>query len=120
MLKPTTFLAVLLVLAALTLPIARATAQQPVVTESNLTEMIKNAKTPAEHEAIAAFYDREAAANEERAKIHRNDANIYAKPGMTLHCNNLARDFRRAAKEDKALAAAHREMAKKAAEQKGR
>jgi hypothetical protein len=117
--KVTTLFLGFVLLAAAMLPATWAIAQQPLVTASNLTEMIKNAKTPAEHEAIAAFYDKEAAANEEMAKIHRDDANIYAKPGMTLHCNNLARDFRRAAKEDKALAAAHREMAKKAAENTG-
>ena len=117
--KVATLLAGFVLLGAAVLPANWAIAQQPVVTASNLTEMIKKAKTPADHEAIAAFYEREAATNEEMAKIHRNSANIYAKPGMTAHCNNLARDLRRAAAQDKALAAEHRAMAKTAAEKTG-
>ncbi len=109
----------LLLIAATTLPTVRASARQQVVTDDNLKQMTAKAKTQADHEAIAAYYDREAAANEEKATIHRDMANIYAKPGMTAHCNNLAKDFRRAADEDKALAAEHRAMARRASGQTG-
>jgi hypothetical protein len=54
----------LLLLAAATLFTIRATAQQTVVTDDNLNQMIAHAKTPADHEAIAAYYDTEAAEND--------------------------------------------------------
>jgi hypothetical protein len=116
----TTLLAAGLVLIAVTtVPALLAGAQPQVVTDQNLKQMITNAKTPADHEAIAAYYDKEAQVNEAKAALHRGMANIYAKPGMTAHCNNLAKDFRRAANEDKALAAEQRAMAEKAGGQTG-
>jgi hypothetical protein len=112
--RVTMLLAAGLVLIAVTIVSApRAGAQSQVVTDQNLKQMITNAKTPADHEAIAAYYDKEAQANEAKAHLHRDMANIYAKPGMTAHCNNLAKDFHRAAEEDKALAADQRAMAAK-------
>jgi hypothetical protein len=60
--RVTTFFAAgLMLLAAVTLPTIRAAAQSEVVTRANLDETIVNAKTPADHEAIAAFYEQEAA-----------------------------------------------------------
>ena len=54
--------AMLLALAVATLPTVRVGAQQPTaVTDDNLDQMVANAKTPADHEAIAAFYEQEAA-----------------------------------------------------------
>ena len=54
--RVTIFLALILVLfAAGTLPTIRAGAQQAVVTDDNLDQMIASAKTPAEHEAIAVL-----------------------------------------------------------------
>ena len=103
----------LILLAVTALPIIRANAQQSVVTNDNLNQMIAKAKTPADHEAIAAYYDREAQGNEAKAILHRDSANIYAKPGMTAHCNNLSKELHRAAEEDRALAAEHRAMAQK-------
>ncbi|SRR6266849_2511672 len=114
----------LVLLAAVSLPIVRAGAQQAVVTDDNLDQMIANAKTPADHEAIAAFYDQEAAAAEEKAKLHHSNHKTYEKyppfrglkaaPNMAYHCDALGRYFQEAADQDKALAAGHREMAKKA------
>ena len=50
----------LVLLAAASLPIMRAGAQQAVVTDANLDQMIASAKTPADHDAIAAFYEQQA------------------------------------------------------------
>ena len=51
----------LVLLAAASLPIVKEGAQQTAVTEDNLNQMITSAKTPADHEAIAVYYDTEAA-----------------------------------------------------------
>lgn len=95
-------------------PIMRADAQQTVVTDNNLNQMITSAKTPADHEAIAAYYDTEAAENEKKARLHELNKNMYSKADFSAHCNALIGAYQNAAKEDKALAADHRKMAKKA------
>lgn len=106
-------------LAAASLPVIRAGAQQAVVTDQNVGQMIANAKTSAEHEAIAAFFDNKAAKAEQDAKNHRAWGNIYGKPTMMSHCNRLAQDNQKEADEYKALAAGHREMAKRAGPEAG-
>jgi hypothetical protein len=107
-------------LAATTLPIVRAVGQEPgLVTDSNLNKMIKNAKTPSDHQMIAQYYDREAAENETKAKIHRITENMYFKTANRVHCDALIKAYQQAADQDKALAAYHREMAKKAAAEAG-
>src|SRR5260370_12490721 len=92
-------------LAATVLPIIRANAQQAVVTDQNVDQMITTAKTPADHEAIAAYYDREAAENEEKEHLHRLTENMYTKTINLAHCSSLVAAYQQAAKEDKALAA---------------
>jgi hypothetical protein len=107
----------LFLLAAAIVPTIRAVAQQTAVTDDNLNQMITSAKTPADHEAIAVYYDTEAAENEKKASIHSRNKNMYTKLDFSAHCNALIRDYQQAAKQDKALAAFHREMAKKDAGQ---
>ncbi len=109
----------LVLLAVAVLPTIRAGAQPAVVTDDNLNQMIANAKTPADHEAIAAYYDGEAAKNEKLAALHRASRNIYTKTLNQGHCNALINGYQMAAAADKALAAGHREMAKKASGQTG-
>ena len=115
----------LILLAAAALPIFRAGAQQAVVTDDSLDQMITNAKTPADHEAIAAYYDKEAADNEAKAKLHHATHKAYTgvatKPAAVLgtHCDMLGRYFQNAAQQDNVLAAGHREMARKAGAQTG-
>ena len=110
------FGAVLLML-GMTLATSRVDAQPEVVTNNNLNQMIAKAKTSADHKAIAAYYDREAANNQKMAELHRASENIYTKTTNLLHCKALIKSYQEAAQEDQALAAWHREMANKAAEQ---
>jgi hypothetical protein len=107
----------LVLLAAASLPIIKASAQQTAVTDDNLSQMTTSAKTPADHEAIAAYYDTEAAENEKKASLHSRNKNMYSKLDFSAHCNALIRDYQQAAQQDKALAAFHRAMAKKTAQQ---
>ncbi len=109
----------LLILAATALPTVRASAQQPAVTDDNLEQMIANAKTPADHEAIAAYYDKEAADAEAKAKLHhavkKNYESFHMKPpDMINHCDQEAKYFKDAADQAKAMAADHRKMAEEA------
>lgn len=83
---------------------------------------IEAAKTAADHEAIAAAYDKEAASLEAMAKDHEAMAKSYGTSAagtkganaaaMAAHCNKLVTDYKAAAKENRDLAAAHRQMAK--------
>jgi hypothetical protein len=83
---------------------------------------IEAAKTPADHEAIAAAYDTEAAQLESMAKKHEAMAKTYqtaatgmkgANPAvMSAHCNKLVTEYKAAAQQNRDLAAAHRQMAK--------
>ncbi len=103
-------------LAATTLPVMRAVAQETIVTDDNLDQMIENAKTPADHEAIAKYYDQQAAKHDEEAKLHQEQVKAYATnprlSTMQMHCSRLIEFSKEAAKEDRQLAHDHRMMAK--------
>jgi hypothetical protein len=119
------FVAALILLAAAALPTIRAGAQQAVVTDGNLEEMITNAKTPADHEAIAAYYEQEAAETKKKADLHRRAAESYRKMniekpvGMANMCDGIAAMWDKIAADNSKLAEAHQEMAKKAGAQTG-
>lgn len=110
------FAGTFIVLAATTLPVTRAIAQQAVVTDENLDQMIENAKTPADHEAIAKYYDQQAAKHDQEAKLHQEQVKAYATnprlSTMQMHCSRLIDFSKEAAKEDRELAHDHRMMAK--------
>ncbi len=107
-------------LAAASLPIMRAGALQAVVTDGNLDQMIASAKTPADHEAIAAFYEQEAVDAKKKAGIHRRTAETYRslkipKPVyMAEMCDGIAAMWDKIAADNSKLAKAHQSMAKNA------
>ena len=115
----------LLLLAAIALPTTRAVAQQETVTADNLDQMISKMKTPADHEAIASYFDQVAADARKKAELHHHSAETYRTmrtekpPGMANMCDAIAADFDKTATEAEKLAKAHREMAKKAGGQTG-
>lgn len=81
---------------------------------------IAAAKTPADHEAIAKSYDAEAIAADAKASSHEAMARTYRTGGapkgsrtsIARHCERLVKQYRAVAKENRLLAAAHRQMAK--------
>jgi len=115
----------LFLLAAVALPTTQAVAQQQTVTADNLDQMIANMKTPADHEAIASYFDQVAADARKKAELHHHSAETYRtmrteKPaGMANMCDAIAADFDKAATQAEKLAKAHRAMAKKAGGQTG-
>lgn len=82
----------------------------------DIARMVMDAKTPADHEAIAAYYEKEAAANEAEASSHRQLAATYRefhntyKNNMAPHCEIAADYYSRIAAQDSALALEHREL----------
>jgi hypothetical protein len=98
----------------------RAVAQEDhVVTDANLQQKVKDAKTAGDHEMIAEYYDKEAADNQQKADLHKTMRNVYYKPPAQAHCGYLVDAYQKAADEDKALAAAQRQMAKETGGQTG-
>jgi hypothetical protein len=118
-----TFLSFFLVASSLTLAVStRAFA----LDAADLPAAIENAKTPADHEAIAAYYDTQAKAALAEVERHRAMAGAYAKPPasggskgvrssvyktMPRHCDDLLKDYKNAAHEYQAMAAEHRKAA---------
>jgi hypothetical protein len=88
--------------------------------EADLDQMISSAKTAADHEAIAAEYERQAAAAKAEAAKHVQMGAAYKKLGGALiekqhidtHCDTLVKFYKKIAKENEALANAHKAMAK--------
>jgi hypothetical protein len=84
----------------------------------DVPKMIGAAKTPADHQALATYYEREATAARANAEMHRKMAEEYRKAGgpavkaqLPEHCDGLVKYYEGAAKDLEAMAAAHREMA---------
>ena len=105
------FPVIALVLIAMSVVATAARAQIPTVTEDDLVQSVQNAKTPADHEAIAAYYDQEAKEAEKKAALHRQSASNLKPVGMANMCNSLAEYWDKVATQDKQLAEAHRKMA---------
>lgn len=87
----------------------------------NIEQMITEAKSPADHEAIAAYYDQEAQAAHKKHEEHlqlkasyEKIPHLASKTALPGHCNTIAMDYQKTAKEYEALAKAHRDMAKAA------
>lgn len=86
----------------------------------SIEQMITEAKTPADHEAIAAYYDKEAQeahkkhAEHQKMKEWYKNTPVMSKGGFRTHCDSLISLDDKTAKEYEALAKLHREMAKSA------
>jgi len=107
--------------AAVSLTVSRASAQPAaVVTDDNLNQMITDAKTPADHEAIAAYYQQEAATAQAKADLHRRSAASYRKAnldkpvGMAKMCDGIAAMWDKVAADARELAKSHHDMARTA------
>ncbi len=108
--------ALVALLASFSLPTISAFAKR----EMGMPEMITAAKTPAEHEKLAAHYEREAKAARAKAEEHKKMADAYRKAGGPLieklhfdqHCDALVKSYTSMADDLEALAKAEHEAAK--------
>jgi hypothetical protein len=97
----------------------------PSAHAADIEQMISSAKTAADHEAIAAYYDKSAAEAKAMATTHENMRNKYiqssslqsAGPGYARvgakDCDIIQRSYLNIADEDEGLAKMHREMGAK-------
>ena len=93
----------------------------PADDDADIAAKIASAKTAADHEAIAAYYDHEAAEARENAERHEKMGEGYKKAGgpflkthLHEHCEALVKSYQSEAKMFAQMAAGHREMAKNA------
>src|SRR5262245_14748364 len=86
----------------------------------SIEQLITEAKTPADHEAIAAYYDKEAQEAQKKRVEHQKMKEWYegtpamSKGGFSTHCDSLISLDDKTAKEYEDLAKLHRGMAKSA------
>lgn len=96
----------------------------PAVQDANRPAALEAARTRAEHEEIAARYEREAGIAEDRTAAHRRMLALYASPypdygsgaGFIRHCRSMVQRYGEAAEANRALATAHRAAAAGSAE----
>ncbi len=93
----------------------------------DLEKAVTGAKTPADHEAIACYYDRARATAQAKAAEYRKLAETYRTlsvssrvqfPPMENHYRQLAQHYENRAADNAARATAHRQMARAATPQK--
>lgn len=84
----------------------------------SIEQLITEAKTPADHEAIAKYYDQEAQAAHKKHQEHLQLKSSYgktphlaSKTGLPQHCEQIATSYDKIAKEYEALAKVHRDAA---------
>jgi outer membrane PBP1 activator LpoA protein len=89
-----------------------------------LYQRIESAKTRADHEGLAQYYEQQARAAKDQAQQHRRMQELYrtfsaTRPsgaGMAQHCANLVTEYEKAAVEYSGLATLHRQLAAAAKE----
>jgi uncharacterized membrane protein YeaQ/YmgE (transglycosylase-associated protein family) len=87
--------------------------------QGDLATMVANAKTAADHEAIAKKYDAMAAEEKSRAAMHAKMGQNYKSMGgaaigkyhMDAHCESIVKNANATAADYESMAAAHRQMA---------
>lgn len=93
----------------------------------SIEQMIAEAHTQADHEAIAVFYEKEAQVAHEKRAQHEKMRALYAKTarsgptirrGSVAHCTAIAGQFEIIAKKYEELARMHRAMRKSARAEK--
>jgi hypothetical protein len=90
-------------------------ARADEITDANVDAMMSAAKTPADHEALAAFFTKKAESALASAQAHeRMGASYTGKPHQNIvaHCKSLAAAYRKQAQDYTALAKEETRLAK--------
>lgn len=96
-------------------------ASEPTLTAAGMAQRIEAARTPADHEAIASYYAKEAAAARSSAESHRKMARAYqgqigqrGSGSAAAHCTAIVRSQEAIAADYDAMVTTHRDLARKA------
>lgn len=87
-----------------------------------LQEKIEDARTRADHEELAAYYEQEARSAQAKAQLHLDQAESYRRgapfvyprltaPFLADHCVSIANKYKRVADENLKLAKSYRDLA---------
>jgi len=105
--------ALLVMVVAATLPTRQAFAD-----DQNIQQMIDSAKTPADYEVIASYYQKKGDEAQQQLEWHESLLKTYKQnprsSTMQMHCQRLVHIYKEEAKEEKVMADQYRQMAKKA------
>jgi len=103
--------ALMLVVAVSVLPTTRAFAQ-----DQNIEQMIENAKTASDYQAIADYYQKKGDEAQKQLEWHQSLYKTYKQnprlSTMQMHCHRLIAIYKSEAKEDKVMADQYRQLAK--------
>ncbi|HLY41872.1 MAG TPA: hypothetical protein VKR52_11700 [Terracidiphilus sp.] len=110
-----------------TVPVFAASAQPEQLSKKQLAALVATAKTPADHQRIAAWYRVEAqqllAASNDHARMaaafRSNPSTNNGKfaPGTVNHCAYLAQSLKQQSEKARALAEEHEHMAESAGQE---
>ena len=96
-------------------------ASGPSASTPDFLQKVESARTRPDHEALVAYYVKEAESARANADLHRKMARSYQArsdsrivQSMSSHCNRLVESFTGVAAEYDAMAAGHRQMAQQA------
>ena len=111
-----------------TVPVAAQTVKTDRLTDTEVVALIEKAKTPADHERLAAYYEQIASDLDQKAKQHKEFAAAYRRnPGSgnpartsstmaeATHCDRIASALTKTAKEARTMEDHHKMLAKEAA-----
>jgi hypothetical protein len=95
---------------------AGQTGKKSQLTNDQAKDLINSASTPEQHEQLAQYFNQKAAKLETEAKEHLDLANAYHKGktpnmGNATLCEQAAADERKAAQENREIAAGHHKEA---------
>lgn len=89
-------------------------AVQRWTTGADIALMVARAKTPADHEALASYFEKEAADSRSKAAFHARLSHLYnaSHPDWKLarHCEEVSQSFNEISEQDSALATEHRKL----------
>jgi len=114
-----------LLLISVAAAITMAAESMPMMSKAEVKALIGKASTSQDHHRLAEYFTHKTEMMDSEAAEHADLAKEFAKnPGVAAmkmrmsgktagHCNYFAQDARKAAAEDRAIAAAHEQMAKK-------
>jgi hypothetical protein len=104
--------ALLVMAATAALPTTRAFAQ-----DQNIEQMIDNAKTPSDYEAISAYYTKKADDAQQQLSWHEGLYKTYQQnprlSTMRMHCHRLIAIYKQQVKEYRVMADQYGQIAKK-------
>jgi hypothetical protein len=95
-------LAVIAFASALAVGWAVAPVRAEPITDDNVVAAVEAAKTPADHQALAAYFTSKAEAAMAKAEMHKRMAVAFSgkmRENLQMHCNALIRSYKQQAKD---------------------